>query len=108
MSRVTFANRLVRLDLAICQDGSQLSRACIDLRVGDEDHKAVTWQASPDDVRAINNLDRDIIAMQGGEIWFRTMHDCRAARRAAFMRLAGALGTYLCDEIEKAEGWADA
>lgn len=108
MSRAPLERRLVRFDLALCQDGKPVDRACFDLRVGDEDHEAIIWRAEPDDVRALIYREIDIFFLNGGERWAAEMRDRRAARRSVFKRVAGALGDYLCDQIEKGEGWGDA
>lgn len=108
MSRILLERRLVRLNLALCQDTFSVANACFDLRVGDEDHEAIIWRADPDDVRALIDREIDIMFLNGGERWALEMRDRRAARRSVFRRIAGALGDHLCDEIEKGEGWADA
>lgn len=108
MKPLKLERRLVRFDLALCQDGKALRNACFDLRVGDEDHAAVIWRADPDDVRALKEMDPHIIAMNGGQAWEMDMRARRSDRRSVFIRLGGMLGEHLCDEIEKAEGWADA
>lgn len=83
-------------------------RACIDLRPGDEDFDAATFLADPDSVRAIEREDTLLIAALGGPRWVERQRMMRERRREVLTRKAGELGAFLCDQMERAEGWKDA
>ena len=99
----------LRFDLALFHVGSpdRSRRACFDVRDGDEDAEAILYRARPDDVAAIRRDDHMLIAALGGPRWASRQIDLRKRRRVAMQAIAGRLGAYLCDVLEKEEGWSD-
>jgi len=84
-------------------------RAVIDLTAKDSDEaRDAMWRAEPDDVAAIARKDEDLIRALGGHIWVGQMFDRRRRRRLVYQSFAGRLGAFLCDSLERDEGWPDA